>query len=54
MKTIHTPEMVAHLWANKAQPRAQNPTHTLYFEVTQSIVMACISQLLAMCGARSS
>lgn len=32
MKTIHTPEMVAHLWANKAQPRAQNLTHTLYFE----------------------
>lgn len=32
MKTVHTPDMVAHLWAAQGQPRARNAGDTFYFE----------------------
>lgn len=32
MKTVHTPDMVAHLWAHQSQPRARNAGDTFYFD----------------------
>lgn len=31
MKKVHTPEMVAHLWANQSQEEARNPGNNFYF-----------------------
>jgi len=32
MKTVHNPDMVAHLWANQSQECARNSGNTFYFE----------------------
>lgn len=32
MKKVHTPDNVAHLWANQLQSEARTPTYNLYFE----------------------
>lgn len=32
MKRVHTPDMVAHLWAHQAQDEARTPTSNLYFQ----------------------